>query len=234
LATSASAVTAMRRLALHLTLGLTLTVTVLIFLVLAENVAAGRALATFDVAFAGALRNTATPGWERVFVFVSWLGSGPVLTVAVCLAATVLWKTNRAVLAAGWIGAQAGGGILIVVLKETFERTRPEFANPIHLPPSWSFPSGHAMATFIFCALASYVLLRDARSWLTAGIIVAVSVVWCMLMSFSRLYLGVHFVSDVAAGLVAGAAWIAVCLSGLEARRRRRLSSVHAGPLRLG
>jgi membrane-associated phospholipid phosphatase len=222
LAASARTVIPLGPLALHLTLGLTVTAAVAIFVILAENIAAGRALATFDVAFARALREATTPGWERTFIFVSWLGSGPVLTVATALAAVGLWKTNRSLLAAWWIGAQAGGGILILILKGTFERSRPEFANPLHLPSSWSFPSGHVMATFIFCALASYVLLRGARSWLAASIILVVSVSWCLVMSFSRLYLGVHFVGDVLAGLVAGAAWIAVCVSGLELHQQRR------------
>ncbi len=222
LASWAGTVIPLGPLAVHLTLGLTLTAAVAVFVILAENIAAGRALATFDVAFARALRESTTPGWERTFIFVSWLGSGPVLTVATALAAVGLWKTNRSLLAAWWIGAQAGGGILIRVLKETFERSRPEVANPLHLPSSWSFPSGHVMATFIFCALASYVLLRGARSGLAASMILMVSVAWCLVMSFSRLYLGVHFVGDVLAGLVAGAAWITVCVSGLELRQQRR------------
>jgi membrane-associated phospholipid phosphatase len=49
-----------------------------------------------------------------------------------------------------------------------------------------------------------------------------VALSWCALMAFSRLYLGVHFASDVIAGIVAGAAWVAVCAAGFEVARRRR------------
>jgi membrane-associated phospholipid phosphatase len=207
--------------ALHLTLGLALTAAATIFVILAEEVAAGGPVAAFDVAFARALWNTTTPGWQRIFAAVSWLGSRDVLGVATLLVAAVLLLRQRTLLAVAWVGAQAGGGFLNIVLKETFERTRPEFADPMLASSSWSFPSGHAMGTFIFFGLGSYLLLREVRLWPAAGIIVTIAVVWCMVMSFSRLYLGVHFASDVAAGLIAGGAWVAVCVSGLELVQQR-------------
>ena len=210
----------MGSLALHLTLGLALTAAVTIFVILVEEVAAGGPVAAFDVAFARALWNTTTPGWQRIFAVVSWLGSRGVLGAAALLVAAALLLRQHTLLAIGWIGAQAGGGVLNMVLKETFERTRPEFADPMLALSSWSFPSGHAMGTFIVCGLGSYLLLREVRLWPTEGIIVTIAVAWCMVMSFSRLYLGVHFASDVAAGHIAGGAWVAVCVSGLELLQR--------------
>ena len=107
------------------------------------------------------------------------------------------------------------------VLKETFERTRPEFADPVLAASSWSFPSGHAMGTFILCGMVCYLLVRENRSWTMAAVIVTASASWCVVMAFSRLYLGVHYASDVHAGLLAGVAWVAVCVSALEVLRRR-------------
>src|SRR5687768_8974396 len=69
-------------LALHLALGMTATAAVTIFVILTEHVAGGGALAAFDVTFAHALWNTATPGWQRIFAVVSWMGSREVLGVA--------------------------------------------------------------------------------------------------------------------------------------------------------
>ena len=99
-------------------------------------------------------------------------------------------------------------------MKETFERTRPEFADPLLASASWSFPSGHAMGTFILFGLGAYVLLRNVRSWTVAGVVVTLSLLWCLTVAFSRLYLGVHFASDVIAGVVAGAAWVARATPG--------------------
>jgi membrane-associated phospholipid phosphatase len=86
---------------------------------------------------------------------------------------------------------------------------------------SWSFPRGHAMGTFIFCGVGCYLLFRDIRSWTAAALVVTAAASWCAVMAFSRLYLGVHYASDVIAGLVAGVAWVMVRVSALEVLRRR-------------
>ena len=66
------------------------------------------------------------------------------------------------------------------------------------------------------------LLVRHVRSWTTSAGFFAVALVWCVMMAFSRLYLGSHFASDVIAGLVAGGAWVAICASALEVAARRR------------
>jgi membrane-associated phospholipid phosphatase len=144
------------------------------------------------------------------------------IAAAAAIVALLLWRANGALMAVGWIAAQAGGGVLNLALKETFERTRPAFADPLLAASSWSFPSGHAMGTFILFGLGCYVLLRETASWTVAAFVVTLSLAWCIVMAFSRLYLGVHFASDVAAGLIAGVAWVAVCASALEVVRPRR------------
>jgi membrane-associated phospholipid phosphatase len=208
-------------LALHLTLGLMMAVAVAVFATLAEEALAGGDMAAFDVAFVRALHDTRSPEWQRTFSVVSWFGTRETLAVATVLVAVPLLLQQRVLLALGWVGAQAGGGLLNRTRKETFARTRPEFADPMLAASSWSFPSGHVMGTFILCGLACYLLLRENRSWRTAAVVVAMSASWCVLMAFSRLYLGVHYVSDVIAGLLAGVAWVAVCVSALEVLRRR-------------
>ena len=209
-------------LGLHLVLGLVLAVAVTVFAALAEQIIAGREMARFDAAFARALHNETSPEWERLFAAVSWLGSRHVLTLATLVVAAALTLRHRTIFAVAWLAAQAGGGLLNLALKGTFERTRPEFADPFLASSSWSFPSGHAMGTFIFCGLACYLALRERRSWIAAAIALTLALSWCVVMAFSRLYLGVHFVSDVLAGLVAGTAWVAVCVSALEVIRQSR------------
>jgi len=220
LLTRSSAVMPSGYLALHLTLGLILTITATVFLVIAEEALGGGEIAAFDTAFASALHATGTPGWRRFFTVVSWLGEqGPITVATLIVAAGLLFERN-AVLAAGWVAAQAGGGLLNLALKETFARTRPETADPLLAASSWSFPSGHAMGTFILFGLGCYLLLRNVRSWVAAGVAITVSLSWCVVMGFSRLYLGVHFASDVLAGVIAGAAWVAACASAFEMIRR--------------
>jgi membrane-associated phospholipid phosphatase len=208
-------------LTIHLAFGLIAAAAVLIFVVIAEQVIGDSSLALFDVAFARELRESTTAEMQRLFVWVSLLGSRLVLGLATVVVAVYLWHRDGGPLAVGWIASQAGGVVLNGLLKESFARTRPEFADRFLIATSWSFPSGHAMATFIFCGVAGALLVQRTRSlWLRVAI-VTLLLLWCLVMSFSRLYLGVHYVSDVAAGMVAGAAWVAVCLAGFELIRRR-------------
>jgi membrane-associated phospholipid phosphatase len=207
-------------LAVHLILGLALAGLVAAFVVLAQEVAGGGELTAFDVAFARALLESTSPGWHRAFVTVSWLGSAPVLALVSGVVAVQLFRERRGMLAVAWIVAQAGGGLLNLALKALFARTRPDVADPL-LASGWSFPSGHAMGTFIFCGMFAYLLLRRTWSWSGAILIVSLALAWCVVMSFSRLYLGVHFATDVTAGLIAGGAWITVCIAGVELVLRR-------------
>jgi undecaprenyl-diphosphatase len=192
-----------------------------VFATLTEEALAGGEMAAFDLAFARALHDAQSPEWHRVFSVVSWFGTRAALAIATVAAAMVLLVRQQMLLAFGWVTAQAGGGLLNRVLKEIFERTRPEFADPMLAASSWSFPSGHAMGTFILCGVGCYLFLRSNRSWITAAVAVTVAASWCVVMAFSRLYLGVHYASDVVAGLLAGVAWVAVCVSALEVLRRR-------------
>lgn len=209
-------------LAVHLALGLVLVAAIAGFVAVTEKALGDSGdIAAFDVAFAQALRDEASAAGLRAFSAVSWLGSRQVLTVVTLVVAVLLTAKRRLVLALGWTGAQAGGALLNLALKAGFARTRPEFADPLLAASSWSFPSGHAMATFIACGVGAYLLLRGGRSWRTTVLVVIAALSWSLVMAFSRLYLGVHFASDVVAGLIGGAAWVAVCVSALEVVHRR-------------
>jgi membrane-associated phospholipid phosphatase len=208
-------------LAVHLSLGLLAVIAVAFFIGLAEDVIGGGELAAFDAVFADTLHDAQTPLWRQVFALVSMLGTGYAVGLMTVIGAMVLLVRRQNVLAFGWVASQAGGGLLNWALKAMFERTRPEFADPILAASSWSFPSGHAMGTFILCGVGCYLLLRENRSVPTAAMLITLAVAWCVVMAFSRLYLGVHFASDVIAGIVAGVAWVAVCVSAFEVLRRR-------------
>lgn len=209
-------------LAVHLALGLLLATGVAAFVVIAEDVLSRGRVAQFDVAYAEALYEAGSPHGRRIFSVITAFGSGRAIAAAAVPIAVWLFATGRAVPGASWVVSQAGGGLLNFAMKQAFARARPEYADPLLAASSWSFPSGHAMGTFIFCGMAAYLLVRSSRSWLTRVLIVAAALAWCVVMAFSRLYLGVHFASDVVAGLIAGTAWVAVCVSGTEVALRRR------------
>ena len=106
-------------LVLHLTLGLLLAVAVAVFATLAEEALAAGELAAFDLAFARALHDARSPEWQRAFSVVSWFGTREALAIATVAGAVVLLLRQQMLLALGWAAAQAGGGLLNRVLKET-------------------------------------------------------------------------------------------------------------------
>jgi undecaprenyl-diphosphatase len=197
---------------LALFLGLTIIAGAVVFIVIAEQTAAGAQIASFDLIFSRALRQQGTPGWDLWFGWLTMLGSGYVLIPASAALTVAAWRRRGRATAIVWAFAQGGSAILTWTLKQTYTRTRPEFASAA-LVDGWSFPSGHAMGTFVFCGFGVYLLARHARSWTTAAVLGPVAMAWCLAMGFSRLYLGVHYASDVAAGVVAGLAWVAVCIA---------------------
>ena len=208
-----------RFLTLQLAVGLVSLAAIAAFVVIARDIVSEGEIVRFDHTFSHALRSTTTPGWERFFSIVTWFGSREVLFVGSLIVTIVVFTHYGVVLAAWWVAGQLGGALLNLALKHSFARTRPEYADALLAASSWSFPSAHAMNTLVFCGLGAYLLVRGGRSWKVASLAVTLAIVWCLVMSFSRIYLGVHFASDVVAGLMAGTAWVALCVSAMESLR---------------
>lgn len=219
-------------LGLHLTLGvLLIAVAFAIFSNIAGEIVQNEELTRFDQILAEALHQNATPTGTRIFTLITRLGDGTTLAVGGMVVGAILLARRRWHLLAGWVAALAGGGALNAALKALFQRARPDLANPFYDAMGWSFPSGHAMGSLIAYGMVTYVLVLNLRRpW--AEIAVTVMVALVLLIGFSRMYLGVHYFSDVVAGYAAGITWLATCISGIEvARRYRRVRhSRHAPP----
>jgi undecaprenyl-diphosphatase len=109
------------------------------------------------------------------------------------------------------------------VLKRVVHRTRPPYGTQYLNGTSFSFPSGHAMWSIVGCSMLLYVMLISLGP--RAGIrtfLLCVGAVFVILVGASRIYLGVHYPSDVLGGWAVGAAWVAACLSvaGIVLHRR--------------
>ncbi|WP_434044635.1 MULTISPECIES: phosphatase PAP2 family protein [Sorangium] len=208
-------------LVIHLALGLALSMAALVFIALADAVSGGASIVQVDRALARALHGATSSAGVAALRAFTRLGSGWALTVvAIVVAAALLWRRER-VLAVGWLIALAGGGLLNHALKALFARPRPTFDEPLALAAGWSFPSGHSMGTFVTFGMLSYLGLLFVRTLRVRLALLALAMSWTVAMGFSRMYLGVHYLSDVLAGFAAGSMWLAVCISGIEVARRR-------------
>lgn len=203
-------------------LGVMAGMAVVVFAVIAGQVTGNSPVAAFDRAFASALHESARPGWQKFFRTVTTAGIGWVLGVAAGIVGLWLLVRRHYTLAVAWAVAQLGTLALVRGVKAIVLRTRPDLFETHLVESGWSFPSGHVARTLAFCAMAVYLVARLSRSWRATTIAAAVAVAWSLLMAFSRLYLGVHYPSDVTAALVLAAAWVAVCVSGAEAAMRGR------------
>jgi membrane-associated phospholipid phosphatase len=146
-----------------------------------------------------------------VAVVVTTIGS----TVAMAVLATVvgawLWWRGRRMDAVLTIGAMAGASFLFRVLKLILERARPPVADHVVPVSSESLPSGHAtMSTVVIGTMVA--LAWSGRSVAERAVMVAAAALWIGAVGATRVYLGVHWLSDVLAGWAVGAAWLAVCL----------------------
>jgi undecaprenyl-diphosphatase len=221
-------------LGLHLTIGFVISLAGLwLFGGITEDVIHHDPLTQFDVSLLNWLHAHATPAGYTIFNAISLLGSPVTLTI-LALGGGLLLATRREwILLGGWLAAFAGGGLLDAVLKLAIRRPRPPYAAAFLDDYSWSFPSGHAMGSLIGYGMLAYVL---ALLWVH-GRRAQVSVVLgagllIVAIGLSRLYLGVHYFSDVVGGYAAAVLWLSACISGLEVARRRSVAVPPAAPSR--
>lgn len=204
-------------LGLRLTVGLAIGLLGLwAFSALLDAVLDNALLVRWDFAADAAVHARVTPTGLEIFNWVSRIGSPVSMVAMAVVCAVVLWKQNRTTMLVGWIAAFAGGGILESVLKLLVHRTRPVYGAAYLSGHSYSFPSGHAMMSFIGMTTLLFTLWvywHPSRPVRIASIVAAIAVI--VLVGVSRIYLGVHYPSDVMGGWAAGAAWVAVCVSGV-------------------
>lgn len=157
------------------------------------------------------------PMITRFMVDVTALGTGLVVMVTVVMSALFLWATSHRHSAALLLIATTGGLVLNGLLKLGFARPRPQLFEWGTHAVSSSFPSGHAMNAVIVYGTVAYLVARLQSSHATRLLTLASAAIIILLVCVSRVYLGVHYPSDVLAGLVVGLAWAAFCMATLEA-----------------
>lgn len=203
-------------LGLHLTIGLIVcALAIWAFSALLDAVLDNATLVRFDVASVNWIHARATLGGLSFFVAMTNAGSPRAMAILAVGGAIALVMMRRWVSLTTWIAAFTGSVVIERVIKLAVHRSRPPYGARYLINHSYSFPSGHAMGSFIGIGMLLYVLGRFWHSRHTWRLITVVcGVVFVVLVGFSRIYLGVHYPSDVLGGWAASAAWLAVCVSG--------------------
>lgn len=220
-------------LTLHVVIGLSVCVLACwLFAALLDSVAEHDVLVHRDLALANWFHLNGTPLGDRLFVIVSLIGSPVAMMILFLIVVAYLWKSEHPTLLTAWVLSYVGGTVLDFAMKEIIRRPRPEFAALFLHGNSWSFPSGHSMGSLIGYSMLAYTIIR-VRPVASRGARVAIwagAAVLIALIGYSRLYLAVHFLSDVVAGYALGVLWLGVCFTGLQLVSRRaalRRASAH-------
>lgn len=213
-------------LSLSLALGLATAIGALIFFGwLADEALEGDARA-FDDATRAAVHQLASPLLTAIMRGFSFVGSTIALSVATVFVvirfAMRKWKREAILFALTMIGA----GLLNITLKLAFKRPRPVPFFNLSPPETYSFPSGHSLTSAVFFGALAAILTARIRPGRVKAAIWIVSTAMFLLIGLSRIYLGVHYTTDVIAGFAAALIWILVVRFvelGLVRRRRRKV-----------
>jgi undecaprenyl-diphosphatase len=156
------------------------------------------------------------PWISNMMVEVTMLGTGIVVAMMVAISALFLWLYDYKNSATLLMVTTLGGLLLNTVLKMGFDRPRPQFFEWGTHAMTSSFPSGHAMSAAIVYPTVAYLAARLQKSHWARLLTLTAAAALVLLISFSRVYLGVHYPSDVIAGVIVGLAWSAFCMTTLE------------------
>lgn len=209
------------RLGLHLTMGaLIIIAATWCFGGIVEDLLTGDPLTVVDRRVANWFHERATPAVTRVAIMTTFLGSPPFLTGASLATALLLaWRRcwQRLLSFALTMG---GGMLLLLMLKALFHRQRPPFESPLMTLTSYSFPSGHVMGSTLFCGSIAFIVASNLKAWRWRVLVFLLGFLFVLLIALTRVYLGVHYLSDVLGAMTAGLAWFVSCVTAVEVYRR--------------
>ena len=212
-------------LGLHLTVGLLLSLGALwLFASIAKDVVHHDPITRFDVELANALHSHGSPTVLTIATSITLAGSPMVIVPLALVVGAILIRRRQWVFLVGWLTALVGGAALDGALKILFRRPRPVWNDPWAMAHGWSFPSGHAMGSLVAYGMIAYLVIAEWPQWSVRLAVIGGVTLLVLLIGLTRLYLGVHYFSDVVGGYAAGAVWLATCISACEVARRRSRS----------
>lgn len=193
------------------------------FVLIAILVGSGnQSVIDFDHKWIGRIQNQESPGWTATAETLSWIGSTTVVIVIELILLLFLlfvprlrWEPLLVLCATG------GSALLNILLKNLFRRDRPDI-NRLAEEYSFSFPSGHSMGAFALYGILAYLLWRVIRPLPLRIVALALCILLTLTIGLSRIYLGVHYPSDVIGGYVASGAWLALTIGIFEFWRHRK------------
>lgn len=193
------------------------------FAEIAEQLGPGGTMARVDDALSAAIGTHVGAATLHAFTLMTQLGDALVLSALGVVFAIGLWWRHQRSLALAWVLALAGNALLNPTLKRIFERIRPVHEHGLVSEAGWSFPSGHTSGATVAYGMLAFVAIRTLPPrWHLPAVLGATGLAYTV--GSSRVFLQVHFASDVAAGFASGGAWLMVCVVSIVLSERWRLA----------
>ncbi len=187
---------------------------------LAEDVFEGETI-KFDSIVRNAVHESATPLLTETMKVFTFLGSTVFLVgLFVVIAAALYYLKHKRALVLFAV-TMVGEVILLTSLKLSFRRVRPEPFFDYVLPSSFSFPSGHSLSSFCFYGILAWLITARMENRNLKILVWTLAAALVLLVGLSRVYLGVHYPSDVVAGYAAGFVWVVTVATGDFILKRR-------------
>ncbi len=185
---------------------------------------------TLDLNFSEFILSSGSHGLASFFLFFTYLGNTEIIFVVECCAILIFLMYHRRRDIVLFMGSVFAGQVVSFLFKTITERPRPE-GGFLPILGSDSFPSGHALMAMVFYGLVAYLFTRSVRSSGKRVIILVGAGLLIFLIGFSRVYLGVHWLSDIVAGWALGGVLLALFISIFERTKhvheKSRLSHPH-------
>ena len=170
-------------------------------------------IAHFDTAVIGFVQGLEAPWLTSIMKVFTWIGSGYVVSLIALIGFIVLFFVLRYRHQAFLLISVIAGSVLLnSSLKNYFKRERPEI-HRIMDANGFSFPSGHSMMAFALYAIIAYIAWRNVKTTMSRVVLILFTALMIIMIGTSRIYLGVHYPSDIIGGFAASALWVTIAIS---------------------
>lgn len=161
----------------------------------------------------------------KIFIWITLLGKGLTVAIFALVVSVSLWLSRKKwPIIALWLTIIGSAGFAFIT-KLIFHRPRP--ANPVFLENFNSFPSSHATIAVAFYGFLAYLLFRKTKNKLYRVLIILITLILILAIGFSRLYLGVHYVSDVWTGYLVGLLWLIIGIGVAEIKQFQKQDNLN-------